>query len=78
MRPTLMPMPLAMVEAGRLVRLVAVNAGRGLRSRLVAMGFMPGTELEVIRNNSHGPLIVAVRGCRVMLGRGMAQRMIVE
>ena len=71
-------MPLAMVEAGRRVRLVGVNAGRGHQARLASMGLVPGTELEVIRNSFRGPFIVAVKECRVMLGRRMVQRIVVE
>jgi len=71
-------MPLAMVGAGRRVRLVAVNAGRGLTMRLAAMGLVPGVEFEVVRNSFDGPLIVAVGGSRLALGRGMVHRMMVR
>ena len=70
-------MSLAMVETGRRVRLIAVDAGRGLQARLAAMGLVPGVELEVIRNTLRGPFLVAVKGSRVMLGRGMAHKIIV-
>ena len=70
-------MPLAMVGPGRRVRLVAIDAGRGLQARLAAMGLVPGVDLEVIRNAMCGPFIVAVKGSRVMLGRGMAHKIIV-
>jgi ferrous iron transport protein A len=71
-------MPLAIVQAGRRVRLVAVNAGHGLRGRLGSMGLVPGVEIEVLRNSMHGPFIIEVKGSRIMLGRGMAQKIIVE
>jgi len=63
-----------MVEAGALVRLVAVEAGQGLRAELAAMGLVPGTEIEVLRNSLNGPFIIGVRGSRIMLGRGMAHK----
>jgi Fe2+ transport system protein FeoA len=71
-------MPLSMVETGRRVHLLSVHAGRGLKARLAAMGLVPGTEFEVIRNNLRGPFIIAVKTGRIMLGRGMAQRIMVE
>ncbi len=70
-------MPLAIVQAGRRVRFVSVDAGHGLRGRLAAMGLVPGVEIEVLRNSMHGPFLVAVKGSRIMLGRGMAQKIVV-
>ena len=67
-------MPLTIVQAGRRVRFVAVDAGHGLQGRLAAMGLVPGVEIEVLRNSLHGPFLVAVKGSRIALGRGMAQK----
>lgn len=71
-------MPLSIVQVGRKVRLISVEAGRGLRSRLTAMGLVPGTEIEVLQNFMHGPFLIEVKGSRIMLGRGMAQKIEVE
>lgn len=71
-------MPLTIVQVGRRVRFVAVDAGRGLQGRLAAMGLVPGVEIEVLRNSLHGPFLIAVKGSRIMLGRGMAQKIVVE
>lgn len=70
-------MPLALVENGRYVRFLAVKAGRELQARLAAMGLVPGVEIEVIQNSTHGPFIIAVKGSRMMLGRGIAQKIVV-
>ena len=70
-------MPLTIIQAGRRVRLVAVNAGQGLEGRLSAMGLVPGVEIEILRNSLHGPFLIAVKGSRIMLGRGMAQKIMV-
>jgi len=40
-------MPLTIVQAGRRVRLVAVEAGGGLQGRLASLGLIPGAEIEV-------------------------------
>jgi Fe2+ transport system protein FeoA len=70
-------MPLAIVQGGRRVRLVAVEAGHGLQGRLAAVGLVPGVEIEVLRNSMHGPFLVAVKGSRIVLGRGMARKIMV-
>ena len=54
-------MSLALVQAGRRVRLVAVDSGQGLQGRLAALGMIPGAEIEVLKNSFHGPFIVAVK-----------------
>ena len=70
--------PLSSVRAGSSVVLRRIRAGQELEARLLAMGFVPGERLEVCRNHPHGPLLVGVKGSRVMLGRGMADKMAVE
>jgi ferrous iron transport protein A len=67
-------MPLAMASAGSKVRLVAVDGGQALNNRLAAMGLVPGTEVEVLRNSLDGPFILGVRGTQLILGRGMAHK----
>lgn len=71
-------MLLTMINAGRSVRFLKVNAGSGLQSRLAAMGLYPGVEMKVITNNPRGPLIVEVCGSRLILGQGMAHKIIVQ
>ena len=71
-------MSLAMVASGSRVRFLSVDAGCGLRCRLAELGLVPGTEIEVLRNSRCGPFLVAVRGCRFLLGRDMASKIFVE
>jgi Fe2+ transport system protein FeoA len=73
-----MIMPLTMIREGKKAVLLSIEGGRQLRSRLAALGLMPGTELEVIQNSGQGPFVVAVKGSRIVIGRGMAARIAVE
>jgi len=70
-------LPLSMLGMGERARLVSVNAGESLTSRLNAMGLTPGVEVTVIQD-SGGPLLLGVRDSRLALGRGMAQKIFVE
>ena len=70
--------PLSLVRAGSRVRLVSVQAGRGLAKRLADMGFVPGDEIQVVSNGVPGPLVVLVKGSRLVLGRGMAEKILVK
>ena len=53
--------------------------GWGFRKRLEDMGLTPGTKVTVVKSAPfNGPLEVYVRGSRLALGRGMADRIFVE
>jgi len=70
--------PLAMVSSGEVVTMVSTRAGWGLTRRLADMGLVPGTKLRVINNQMPGPLIIDLRGSRLVLGHGIAQKILVE
>ena len=67
-------MPLSFVKSGERVRINAIESGETLRRKLAEMGMIPGEEIEVIANSLRGPFIVAVKGSRIILGRGMAYK----
>ena len=67
-----------MVAAGQTVKVVKVDAGRGLNSRLAAMGLVPNTQITVISNGHPGPFVLSVKESKVMLGRGMAHKIMVS
>ena len=71
-------MPLTMISEGKKAVLRSIEGGRQLRSRLASLGLLPGAELEVIQNSGHGPFVVAVKGSRIVIGRVMAERIVVE
>ena len=67
-------------ESGR-VAFISGRHGKGGRfeKRLNDMGLTPGTTVTVVKSAPfHGPLEVIVRGSRLVLGRGMAERIVVE
>lgn len=71
-------MPLTTVQPGRSVRIVSVNAGHGLAGRLSAMGLVPGAEVTVLQNCLRGPFLLGIGEGRIALGRGVANRIVVE
>ena len=53
--------------------------GWGFEKRLMDMGLTPGTQVTVVKSAPfHGPVEILVRGSRLALGRGMAERIFVE
>jgi len=69
--------PLSMVKDGETVRLVNINAGRGLNSRLVSMGLVSNVKITVVNNGRSGPFVISVRDSKMMLGRGIAHKIMV-
>jgi len=49
-----------------------------MRARLCHMGLVPGASFTVINGNGGGPVILKVKETRLAIGRGMAQKMMVE
>lgn len=71
-------LPLTMVVPGREVTLISIVGGRGLRARLNSMGLLEGMKLKVIHSHRFGPCIILVGGARLILGHGMAQKILVQ
>jgi ferrous iron transport protein A len=70
--------PLALVSSDQLVKIVKIQGGRKMKSRLHDLGLNPGADVRIIKNDSPGPLIIAVKeDGRLALGRGMANHILV-
>jgi len=70
-------MSLTQMPCGMRARLVGVRGGGRVQARLAVMGLVPGTELQVHSNRGYGPFIIEVKGCRIILGRGLASKILV-
>lgn len=64
------------VVAGDNAFVVAVDAGFNAKIRLESLGIIPGVEVEVL-SNSQGPMLVSVGEGRVMVERGIAEKVLV-
>ncbi len=69
--------PLTALNPGQTGLIHQLRGGHRFVSRLAALGFTPGAPVEMRRNHGFGPLIVAVRGAQVALGRGEASHILV-
>ena len=71
------PLALKMTSQGDTVRLVDIRGGARLQHRLAEMGLTPGMEFDIVANNRGGPCVVLLKGTRMMIGRGMIDRIFV-
>jgi ferrous iron transport protein A len=69
---------LSILRAGEHGEVVRLAGGRGMLSRMTALGFTPGADVTVVQNYGRGPLIARVRDARIALGRGEAGRVYVR
>ncbi|NIR88046.1 ferrous iron transport protein A [Candidatus Bathyarchaeota archaeon] len=66
-------------SGGRGWRRFRAGRGWGFKKRLEDMGLTPGTRITVVKSAPfRGPLEVYVRGSRLAIGKGMADRIFVE
>jgi ferrous iron transport protein A len=67
---------LASMREGKTGAVRVIDGGEAVRHRLADMGITMGTRLKVVRGR--GPMIVEVRGHRLVLGHGMVEKVQVE
>lgn len=71
-------MPLAMAKAGEKALVRNFAGGSRAKLRLVSIGLRLGDEIEVITSDGKGQVVISVEGKRLALGRGLAQKILVE
>jgi Fur family ferric uptake transcriptional regulator len=71
-------MPLTVAKPGERLVISEIRGGAGSKMRLLAMGLRRGDQIEVITNNGHGQLAIAADMKRYVLGRGLAEKIMVE
>jgi ferrous iron transport protein A len=71
-------MKLVEIPLGARVRLLDVQ-GRGLRAKLIQYGLHTGDSIRLLRAAPlGGPLLVEASGREIALGRGVAEKILVE
>jgi len=70
-------MPLLMARQGERLTIHSLSGGRKACMRLMTMGLREGDIIEIIANND-GQLVIALDCKRYVLGRGLAQKIMVQ
>jgi Fur family ferric uptake transcriptional regulator len=71
-------MPLTQAKPGERLVIREINGGAGVKMRLLTMGLRTDDTVEVITNNGQGQLAIAADLKRYVLGRGLAEKIMVE
>jgi Fe2+ transport system protein FeoA len=70
--------PLTMASPEKEYVVAAITAGWGLQRRLAEMGLTTGTHVRIMNGRHSGPLLIEVRGSKLGLGYGAAQKIMVK
>ncbi len=71
-------MPLALAPAGQELELVSISGGRRFQHRMVEMGLASGVRFSMVARGSPGPCILQLKETRLVVGRGMIDRLFVR
>lgn len=71
-------LPLNRTKAGDVVRVIRLTGGRSFTRRCIELGLRQGTTLKVLSIHTHRPIVVRVHNTKMMLGWGMAHKIIIE
>ena len=71
-------MSLVMAKQGEQFVIKDFTGGANARLRLLTMGLKPGDKIDVITNLGKGQLVIAADEKRYVLGRGLAQKIMVQ
>ena len=71
-------MPLTLAKPGEHLVIKEISGGSGAKMRLLTMGLRTDDKIEVITNNGQGQLAIAADLKRYVLGRGLAEKIMVE
>lgn len=70
--------PLSQVPEGERQGIVEITGGQNVRMRLISMGLRIGDRIEMISNTGSGQVVIAVDYRRMVLGRGLASKIMVK
>ena len=65
---------LSSLSSGKKMQITLLDGGREFRSKMLNLGIVPGETVEVVRGGGAMPLVVEVKGTKVMIGKGAAVR----
>jgi DtxR family Mn-dependent transcriptional regulator len=67
------------LKTGDKAKIVFVRGGGGVMQRLCDLGLTNGTTISLVRTAPiHGPIEICARGCKLVIGRGIAEKIFVE
>jgi ferrous iron transport protein A len=70
--------PLSTLKVGERGVVYRIEGGLGVRKKLADLGIIPGKTIGIAHGRGQGPRVVIVDETRVMLGKGLLHKILVE
>ena len=62
---------------GKIAIIFQIKSGHAACKRLNELGLIPGVRVELVNRITSGPVMIRVKGSKLALGRGLAQKVMV-
>jgi ferrous iron transport protein A len=73
------PIAVSKMKSGRTGKIIEIQGGQGITTRLSALGLIPGRKITKISDMlMRGPVTIKTGNTQVAIGYGMADKIIVE
>jgi ferrous iron transport protein A len=70
---------LSNIATGSRVRVVQLNGGDEFKSKMISMGLLPNSIIEILnKSGKSGPIAIKVNQTRIVIGGGMAEKILVS
>ena len=61
-------------QKGVEIKIKSIDCGKNFKRRLIELGLFVGAEVQIIKNDKFGPLIIKIFDSQIALGRGEAEK----
>jgi len=70
---------LVQLNPNKTAKIISIHGGQHFRRKLEVMGVREGQNVKILSKQPlHGPLTISIGNCQMTMGRGMAQKIMVE
>jgi ferrous iron transport protein A len=72
------PLLLSEIKEGEEAEIISIKTGLKMIKRLADLGLTAETKIKIIRKAISGPIEIKIRGSKLALGRGLANKISVK
>jgi len=73
-----MNIPLTELPPNQIAQVIKINNSGPEQARLVSMGLLVGTQIEVLQSNCNGAILIAIGTLRLGIGNSLAKQIVVK
>ena len=70
--------PLLYAEQYEKLCVTEIRGGQQFKDKCINQGIVPGQKIEILNNSGNGPCLIKLLNSRIIIGRGMLNRILVK